>query len=107
MVLELKAQDRSTYVVNAQFFDEDSNPVVPVSIQWTLYSGLDQVVNGRQDVVVTPPAQQIDIVLTRDDLDESESRIRRLLVEALYDSTAGTGLSLRAQARFEISSVRD
>lgn len=103
--LSVHAVDRSTYVVTAAFTDEDGTAVVPTSIIWTL-SARGVVVNGREDVSVTPPASTIEIVLKGDDLAFADHKFRQVTIFAVYDSTLGTGLPLRDQVSFEIDDLQ-
>lgn len=101
--LQVTAGDGGTVVVTASFYDESEPPelVVPNSVAWSLRSGSGSIVNAREDVSVTP-ASSITIVLTGDDLLYSDGKKRWLTIQATYDSTNGSGLSLTGEATFEI-----
>lgn len=86
------ATEQGTYVITAAFTDDDGAAVVPNSITWTLLDTDEEVVNGREDEEVTPAASSIEIVLQGDDLTPGR---KTLLIEATYDSDAGSGLPLK------------
>lgn len=105
--LTIHATERSTYVITAAFADEDGESSVPNDLTWTLTDRAGRIINSRENVIVTP-ASEIDIVLTDDDLQLGSSLSGDtyiLLIEGTYDSTLGTGLSLRDQARFTIDNL--
>lgn len=105
--LTVDADEESTYVVSAAFTDEDGDSVVPSSVTWTLTDWLGNVVNSRENVTITPAAS-VDIVLSGDDLAIGTHGInRRVTVRATYNSSAGTGLPLRAECYFQISNLKN
>jgi hypothetical protein len=104
------AREKGTYVVTLTFTDEDSNSVVPDSIAWTLLNrNSGTVINSREDVAIATPAASVDVVLSGDDLqiltDEEDYGRRVLLVEAVYDSSAGNNLPLKTEAYFQIDDL--
>lgn len=99
-----KAQEGSTYVVHAAFYDEDGAAVVPTSVKWSLFDVDEAIVNSRTDVNVTPAAE-VDIVLAGADLLLTDGPFRNLVIECTYDSTLGVGLPLVAEANFHIHDV--
>lgn len=104
ITLHDKAQEGSTYVVHAAFFDEDGVSVVPATIVWSLYNVSEEIVNSRTDVNVTPAAE-VDIVLSGADLSLVDGHFRNLVIECTYNSTLGIGLPLVAEANFHIRDV--
>jgi len=97
------AQEEGTYIITAAFTDEGDSAVTPNVITWTLTDRDGDVINSREDVSVDTPASSIDIVLSGDDLAIGTNGISRvLLVEATYDSDAGSDLPLKGQVRFNI-----
>lgn len=99
------ATEESTYVVTVAFRDESGASVIPTAVTWTLTNEIGTVINSRDDVVATP-ASSINIVLTGDDLSVGENGVKRILVvSATYNSTYGTGLSLKAAATFDIENL--
>ena len=103
--LTTKAVDKSTYVVNCAFKDEDGSAVVPNTLKWTLTDDSGTVINSREDVEVGVPAASYDIVLSGDDLKYSDGRHRILTIEATYDSDAGDGLPLKESAKFMVDDL--
>ena len=99
------AIEGSTYVVTAAFTDEDGDAVTPNTVTWTLTTTNGTVINSREDVSITPDTS-VDIVLSGDDLAVgSNGRYRILTVEAVYDSSYGTDLPLKARCAFEIENL--
>lgn len=106
-VLPTKANEGSTYVVDAAFTDENDAPVTPNAVTWTLTNERGSVVNARLDVVETP-ATTVSIVLQGADLIIPESARNKtkyklkLLVEGDYDSSLGSGLPFKDEATLTI-----
>lgn len=103
--LTIKAADKSTYVINLAFEDEDGNAVIPDSIAWTLTDDAGTVINSRTSVAVAVPAASVDIVLSGNDLKYSDGRHRVLTVQAVYDSNLGSDLPLKDEVKFEIADL--
>ena len=102
--LTTEAVERSTYVVDLTFTDENGDAVTPTAVTWTLTDELGNVVNGRDGVTVSPVAE-VAVVLSGLDLavgGDLAGLGRRLLVEATYDSDLGSNLSLKDEVRFKI-----
>ena len=94
-LLTLHAKEESTYVVNAEFSDEDDATVAPSAADWTLQDSGGLVINSRKDVAITIPESSEDIVLSGDDLafqsaESGEKVLRELSVEYVYSSTLVT-----------------
>lgn len=106
ITLSLHATERSSYFVRVQFKDETGAAVTPTEVNWTLTDGRGSVVNSREGVSETP-ASTVVIALTDEDLSLANlvGETRYLLIEAVYDSDLGTGLSLRDQAQFTIDDL--
>lgn len=106
--LSVHATERSTYIITASFTDEDGDPVTPnAPLTWTLTDRDGNVINSRSAVTIAPDTS-VDIVLTNNDLaigTGASSRMYVLLIEGTYDSTLGSGLSLRDEARFTIDNL--
>lgn len=104
----IQANEESTYVITAAFTDEDGASVLPDSINWTLTDSSGNIINSREQVAVSVPAESINIVLSGDDLalqagETDEAKVQRVLtIEAVYDSSYGNNLPLKDQAVFEI-----
>jgi len=102
--LTVSAVEESTYIVSAAFTDEDGTAVTPSTVTWTLTDMDGTIINSREDVSETP-ASTVYIVLTGDDLAVTGTRTRTVTVSATYDSTYGTGLSLKAAAVFNLENL--
>jgi len=104
--LDIRATERSTYVVEASFTDEDGAQVVPSSdVSWTLTDRSGSVNFGSGTVTAAPT---VNIVLSGDTLrfqESSMSAIRTLTVETTYDSTVGVGLPIKAAAEFVLENL--
>ena len=92
------ATENSTYVVLIACLDEAGSAMTPTSCTWSLRNNAGSVVNSRTAVAMTP-ATSMPIVLLAADLEYTEvvSTGRYLTVEAVYTSTYGTGLPLKAE----------
>ena len=111
-IISTAANEKSTFIITCVFTDETDTEVTPTSITWTLTDSSGTVINDREDEVVAVPAPSIDIVLSGNDLaiqsGETASKVsRRLLIEAVYDSDAGTDLPLKDEAIFVIGNLVD
>lgn len=109
-ILTVDAQEKSTYVVTCNFKDEDGQDVIPTSAVWTLTDEDGTVINSREDVAITPLAATVNIVLSGADLQvdtgfSGAAQERTITVEAVYDSTLGTGLTLKAACKFNIENL--
>ena len=108
--LSVNAQERSTYVITANFKDEDGQDVIPTSAAWTLTDEDGTVINSRDAVAISPLAASSQIVLTGADLAVDSgfagtAQERIFTIEAIYDSSLGTGLALTAEARFSVDNL--
>jgi hypothetical protein len=109
--LGVTVSEESTLAITCSFLDEDGAPVIPKSIVWTLTDIRGQVINNRQQVVVSNLAASVTIVLSGEDLalsdieERQESVERVFTVEAVYDSTIGMNLPLKDACAFEISNL--
>lgn len=101
----ISVNEGSTAVISATFRDETGALVTPTSVKWSLFDSTGAVVNSRSEVVVTP-ASTVAIVLTGADLQLAGSglvHVRRVVViEATYNSTNGTGLTLTEQQTLDV-----
>ena len=86
------------------FTDENGAAKTPTSVKWTLSSTTGAIINGRSFVTLTPAAS-ISWLLSGADLRIGGHGPERILtIDALYDSTLGNDVPLRAQASFTIES---
>jgi len=106
--LTTRAVEGSTYIVTAAFEDEDENAVTPNDLTWTLTDRHGNVINDREDEVITPDTS-VDIVLTGDDLqvgDDERATVLTVTIEGTYDSDAGTDLELKDSTTFPIDGLK-
>ncbi|MER2625307.1 MAG: hypothetical protein ABTS22_15410 [Accumulibacter sp.] len=104
-----KANEESTAILRVSFTDSDGNAVIPKSATWTLSDRDNEVVNGRDEVQISPLASAVNIVLKGDDLKLPfpRERVRRVLVKAIYDSsTYGDDLPFNEEFEFTITDLR-
>ncbi len=95
------------------FLNEESQPVVPNTIKWTL-TNLDgsEVINGREKVDFSPLAEQIEIALVGPDFQilpaEEQEAIarRRLTIEITYDSARGANIPANESVVFSVKNLR-
>lgn len=96
--------ERSAKIIVVPFTDETGAAVTPSSITWTLSDTLGTIINGREDVSITP-ASSVTIVLSGDDTALGDAYFgsqRKLTVKAVYDSDAGSDLELNHEETFSI-----
>lgn len=105
--LTTKAEEGSTYIIRATYYDEDGNAVTPATVTWTLTNGDGDIVNSREDISISTPSTYNDIVLGAADTKCSsfKDETRKLILEYTYDSAAGTGLPGTAQVSFIVQKI--
>lgn len=106
--LTINANERSTFVINSAFTDEDGTPVTPASATWTLTDCNGSIINSREDVTMLSLSTNVDVVLSGDDLamqSGNDDGKRIFLVEGTYDSTLGSSLPFKDQAEFFIADL--
>jgi len=86
------------------FEDETETVSTPKSATWTLTDAAGNVVNGRNDVSITP-ASTITVLLSGDDLavPAGDDGRRALLLEWIYDSSLGSDLPGKEVVYFTIT----
>ena len=107
--LSTLAKEESTYIITAFFKDENNNNVIPKTILWSLSDINGNIINGKEDIIISEMNYSIDIVLYGDDLvlpDENDPW-RLLLIKATYDSSLGNDLPLNSEARFKIINYKN
>jgi hypothetical protein len=100
-----KVHEGSTAVFSITMTDDAGAAVIPSSATWSLFDKGQNVINSREDVVLTP-GLTMTVVLEEDDLTIGETEVapftRYLVAYGEYDSDAGNGLVARDQAKFLI-----
>jgi len=107
-VLSEHAMERSTYLVPVAFTDEDGAAVTPTAVTWSLVKANGDVVNGREDVALTP-ATSVGILLYGADLailDGQGYEARSVVVEYTYDSTLGDDIPGKQEIVFTIANLK-
>lgn len=105
------ATDRSSYVIQIDFTDEAGDAVTPTAATWTLTDGADEVVNSRENIVVSTLASTIHVALSGADLDVDEAggrteNLRSLVVSASYNSSlTGTLLPIKKAVKFLVTDL--
>ena len=104
------AGEKSTYRATAAFFDSTNNAVIPSSANWTLLDSSHNICNNRNAVVISPLNNSVDIVLSGNDFaagnnETGDTFIRKLLIQAVYTSTDGSGLALKGEAVITVEKV--
>ncbi len=107
--LTTQAVEQSSFIITADFTDEDGSPMTPVSLAWTLTNAAGAVINGREDVEVSSLSSQVNIALSGDDLALSEGEkigARILTLEGTYSSTiTGGTLPIKDSVHFRIKGL--
>ncbi len=101
--LTVKAVEGSTYVVTIKFFDENGQPVVPNTAEWTLTDEDGNIVNSRDGVEIGSPDSTIEVLLGGSDLPGPGNVL--FAVDATYDSALGTDLPLVDQIRIRVDGI--
>lgn len=101
-MIKTQAVEESTYVVTVSFFNAAGTAVTPKSATWTLTDKDGAVVNSRNAVTISSLDTSVDIVLSGNDLQIADGKTRKLLVQAIYDSTEGSDLPLNDELEFQI-----
>ena len=103
------AGEKGTFGFSVSFYDEETPPVAvtPNNIKWSLYDEDGAIVNSRQDIVITPTASVITIVLSGNDLELSDIQKfnRRVLIEYDYNSNLGNNLPSKIEYEFIIENL--
>jgi len=91
-MLSDEATKGSTYVIDATFTDEDTNPVTPnASVVWELFEGTTKISEGSK-----APTATTSLVIKGDDLQPSGAGPVTLdvVVSTFYSSALGSSLPL-------------
>jgi len=100
--------EKGTAVFRISFYDESSQAVAPNSVYYTLTDVAGNVINSLDNVGLSNPAASMHIVLSNNDLMISsgfnlEYERRHLLVSGNYNSSIGSGLSIRHLIKFDVT----
>jgi len=101
------AVENSSYLIRLDAFDELGQEVIPKSGVWSLTDLDGTVINERDQVVISPLAATMYVLLTGDDLALSAgftgtSEKRAFLFEGSYDSQYGADNPLKDQLVFPV-----
>ena len=102
-----KANEKGLYPIRVSFYDDNGQAVAPSTLQWSLLRLDGSIVNGRENVPVSPPASQQIIVLYGEDLKRwpVDNGLRRLFVQGTYTSDLGFDLPYTDEVEFEIEDL--
>ena len=106
-VLSEHAMERSTYLIPVAFTDEDGAAVTPTAAIWSLVKANGDVINGREDVALTP-ATSVGILLYGADLailDGQGYEARSVVVRYTYDSTLGDSIPGKQEIVFTVEAL--
>jgi len=108
-MLSTLAVEKSSFIIEAVFADEDDVSVTPKTLKWTLLDCADgSVVNSKEQVVVSSPTATTDILLQGNDLAllHSETReTRELILEGTYDGSLGIDIPIKENVMFSIIGI--
>lgn len=110
--LSMQAQERSTYIIKAEFYAKTSDgsapsPVIPnAGLTWTLRDKDGVVVNARLNQSLTP-GESVVIALIGDDLALAGNypEKRYLTIEGTFDSELGVNLPLVDEVEFTVGDL--
>jgi hypothetical protein len=109
ITISTKANEESTFALDATFYDEDDLEITPNTVTWTLTDTAGTVINNRTAQSITADTT-VTIVLKGDDLalqtGEVGSAKRILTIEAVYDSNIGSNLPLKEAAHFRVVDLK-
>lgn len=89
-------------VIEVRCMNEEGVYVSPISMQWTLKDENDEVVNGREDVVLTPASTMYIPLNGADIVYAVGNETRKVLIEGTYLSTHGV-LNVKKTVRFTVT----
>ena len=103
ITLTTKPNERGTAIFELEFADENGATVVPSTSAWQLMKSDGTIVNNRD--FASCSFSGTTVVLSGDDLQlfANDDKKRIFAIEALYDSTAGSGLPLVDEVQFKIN----
>lgn len=101
------ARDRSTYAITVAFTDEDGNAVTPTSATWSLVDENDDIVNERQNVVISSLDTSVTVVLSGADTAYANGAYRKFVVKYIYTSSLGAGQTNNQQVTFNVDDIAD
>jgi hypothetical protein len=97
-------EPQGVFLVTKSFTDVAGDAVTPTAITYDLSDEYGNIINSKEDVVVTPLATSATIILSGADFNPEESRTRIITVTAIYDSvTYGNGLISSTQNSITLS----
>jgi hypothetical protein len=107
------AKERSSYTITlSNWVDAIGETVLPEEISWTLTDLDGNIINGRDEVALTPD-DTVVILLDSDDLvvttaeQYKDTVIRIISVAATYTSSLGNDLWTREEYRLRIAPLRN
>ena len=103
MAITITNEGTST-ILTVACTDELKAATTPTSATWTLKNQGGEIVNLREDVVMTP-STSMTIVLLAADLSMADGNVRFVRVSAVYDSVNGSGLTIEEQAQISITDL--
>jgi len=92
-------------VLRVTFRDMDNALFTPTSCVWSLTDPDGAVVNGRDRVSVSVSGNFHDFLISGNDIKYADGEYRTFLVEGLYNSSFGSGIPFREEAKFYIQNT--
>jgi hypothetical protein len=101
------AIENSSYLIRLDATDETGQDVIPKTGTWSLTDDAGDVINNRDQVVISSLAATMYVLLTGDDLALSAgftgtSELRHFLFEGTYDSIHGADNPLKDELIFPV-----
>jgi len=101
------AVENSSYLIELTAYDELGQEVVPKTGTWSLTDTDGETINERANIVISPLAATMHVLLTGDDLALSAafagtSELRVFIFEGTYDSIYGADNPLKDQLVFPV-----
>lgn len=104
-VLEVVAHELGSITMIIPFRDENGSAVTPDSATWSLSTPDGTIVNSRENIVLSGPTSDEEVVLSGNDLeilDGDEQETRHFTVKWTY---GGSGRTATDECKFQIQNL--
>jgi len=99
-----QVNEQSSAFIDISFYDEAGALVTPDTVKWSLVDQYGNIVNARDNVIITPDTT-VTIILSGDDLkiDAAEKEMRYVVADATYTETdTGQTVNIKNEYQFEV-----
>ena len=88
--LTTEAKEKGTYIITYSPTDHNGVAISPETLHWTLLNVNNEVINNRENVVISSPDTSNSVVLVGDDLaidSGNLSTVRKIVFKGTYNAT--------------------